>query len=158
MLCRRMTCSGRSRLATIAVVALSALVVGACGEQGIQLAENDPNYEGAVLFQQNCAGCHTLNAAGTEGSATDVNAREYVDGPNFNTRKVERDQVLYAIANGGFSSGPMPQDILVGEDADKVADFLAKYSGSEIPPNAAEPASPSPTGADSGDSSGSPTD
>ena len=52
-----------------------------------------------------------------------------MDGPNFNTRKVERDQVLYAIANGGFSSGPMPQDILVGEDAEKVADFLAKYSG-----------------------------
>ena len=153
-----MTRTGRSRLATLTLVALSALVVGACGERDIQLAENDPDYEGAVLFEQHCAGCHTLDAAGTEGSATNVDSREYVDGPNFNQRSEERDQVLYAIANGGFSSGPMPQDILVGEDAEKVADFVSKYSGSEIDANAAEPASPSPTGADSGDSSGSPTD
>jgi hypothetical protein len=38
--------------------------------------------------------------------------------------------VLFAIRNGGFSSGPMPQDIVVGEEAEKVADFVAKYSGS----------------------------
>ena len=153
-----MTRFGRSRFAQLALVALCAVALGACGERNIELAQDDPMYEGAVLFEQNCAGCHTLDAAGTEGSATNVDSREYVDGPNFNQRKEERDQVLYAIANGGFSSGPMPQDILVGEDAEKVADFVAKYSGSEIGPNAAEPASPSPTGADSGDSSGSPTD
>ena len=57
-----------------------------------------------------------------------------MDGPNFNQRKEERDQVLYAIANGGFSSGPMPQDILVGEDAEKVADFVAKYSAARSAP------------------------
>ena len=37
--------------------------------------------------------------------------------------------MLYAISNGGFSSGPMPQDIVVGAEAEAVADFLAKYSG-----------------------------
>ena len=26
----------------------------------------------------------------------------------------------------------MPQDIVVGDDAEKVADFVAKYSGDEI--------------------------
>ena len=62
-----------------------------------------------------------------------------MDGPNFDQRKVDRDQVLYAIANGGFSSGPMPQDILVGEDAEKVADFLAANSGSEVPPSRSRP-------------------
>ena len=36
-----------------------------------------------------------------------------------------------ASENGGFSSGPMPQDIVVGEDAEKVADFVAKYSGTK---------------------------
>jgi mono/diheme cytochrome c family protein len=157
MLCRRMPRSGRSRLLSLVLVAGSAAVLAACGEQGIQLAQDDPNYEGAVLFQQNCAGCHTIAAAGTEGSATDPNGREYVDGPNFNQRKVEKDQVLYAIANGGFSSGPMPQDILVGEDAEKVAEFLAANSGSEIDQNAPEPASPSPAGA-SGDDGSSPSE
>ena len=37
--------------------------------------------------------------------------------------------MLYAIRNGGFSSGPMPQNILTGEDAQKVAEFVAEYSG-----------------------------
>jgi mono/diheme cytochrome c family protein len=103
----------------------------ACGSQGIQLAEDDPDYEGARLFVERCSGCHTLDVAGTEGSAVQANKREYKDGPNFEQRKETRDQVLYAIRNGGFSSGPMPQNIVVGEDAEKVADFIAKYSGGE---------------------------
>ena len=80
---------------------------------------------------QRCSGCHTLKTAGTQGSAVKPNKREYKDGPNFDQRKEERDQILYAIRNGGFSSGPMPQNIVVGEDAEKVADFIAKYSGDE---------------------------
>ena len=40
---------------------------------------------------------------------------ERKDGPNFDTRAVEYDEALYAIQNGGFSSGPMPQNIVVGE-------------------------------------------
>ena len=119
-------------------VAAAALGAGACGEQGIQLADSDPDREGATIFQQSCSGCHTLEAAGTQGSTTNANDREYVDGPNFNARKEEKDQILYAIRNGGFSSGPMPQDIVVGERAEKVADFIAKYSGK----NAARQAGP----------------
>ena len=121
----------RSRLLAIAVAA-AALGAGACGEQDIQLAENDPDYEGAKIFQQSCSGCHTLDTAGTQGSAPDANEREYVDGPNFDTRQEQVDQILYAIQNGGFSSGPMPQDIVVGEDARKVAEFVAEFSGGEV--------------------------
>ena len=120
----------RPRLLAFAVAAV-ALGAGACGEQGIQLAEDDPNYGGAKIFQQRCSGCHTLDTAGTQGSAPNANDREYVDGPNFDTREEQVDQILYAIRNGGFSSGPMPQDIVVGEDAEKVADFVAKYAGSK---------------------------
>jgi mono/diheme cytochrome c family protein len=120
----------RTRLLAIAVAA-AAFGAGACGEQDIQLAENDPNYEGAVIFQERCSGCHTLEAAGTQGSASDPNGREYVDGPSFDTRVEDVDQVLYAIRNGGFSSGPMPQDIVVGEEAEKVADFVAEYAGED---------------------------
>jgi mono/diheme cytochrome c family protein len=112
-------------------LAACALTATACGEEGIQLAQSDPDYEGAKIFEQRCSGCHTLTAAGTQGSATNPNDREYKDGPNFDQRREEADQVLFAIENGGFSSGPMPQDIVVGEEAQKVADFVAKYSGSE---------------------------
>jgi len=121
----------RSRLLAVAAAAAAAAGVGACGEQGIQLADNHPDYQGAKIFQQHCSGCHTLAAAGTEGSATNPNDRERVDGPNFDQRKEQVDGVLYAIENGGFASGPMPQDILVGEEAQKVADFIAKYSGKD---------------------------
>ena len=116
------------RLLALPVIVV-ALALGACGSEGIELAEDDPNYEGARLFDENCAGCHTLSVAGADGSATDVGSREVRDGPNFNERKETVEDVLYAIRNGGFSSQPMPQNILTGEDAQKVAEFVARYSG-----------------------------
>jgi mono/diheme cytochrome c family protein len=116
----------------VALAVAGSAFAASCGEEGIELAKTDPDYEGAKIFQQRCSGCHTLAAAGTEGSATNPNDREYKDGPNFNQRKEKKDQVLYAIENGGFSSGPMPQDIVVGEEAEKVANFVAKYSGREV--------------------------
>ena len=39
---------------------------------------------------------------------------------------------LYAIRNGGFSSGPMPQNIVVGEEAEALAEFLAENSGPDV--------------------------
>ncbi len=130
MLAPAMPRRARLRLLALAIAA-AALGTAACGEQGIQVAESDPAYEGARIFQQRCSGCHTMEAAGTQGSATNPNDREYVDGPNFEARKEEVDQVLYAIQNGGFSSGPMPQDIVVGEEAEQVAEFVAEYSGAD---------------------------
>jgi mono/diheme cytochrome c family protein len=117
------------RLLVAGALSAAALGLGACGEHGIQLARNNPDYQGAMLFHENCAACHTLSAAGTEGSATDVGSRERKDGPNFNDRKEDKASVLYAIRNGGFSSSPMPQNLVTGADAEKVADFVAKYSG-----------------------------
>ena len=107
--------------------------------KGIELAKDDPNYEGAELFAAHCSGCHTLSAAGTEGSATKVSTRERKDGPNFDQRKEDEADVLYAIENGGFSSGPMPQNILTGEDAQEGRRRSSpQYSGSK----AARPPSP----------------
>ena len=119
------------RLLALSALAASGLAVSACGSQGIQLAKTDQNFKGAEIFANHCAGCHTLNVAGTQGSAFNVRTREYKDGPNFNQRKENLQDVLYAIRNGGFSSGPMPQDIVTGSSADRVARFVAKYSGNE---------------------------
>ena len=46
--------------------------------------------------------------------------------------------MLYAIRNGGFSGAIMPQNIVVGEDAKAVADFVAEYAGRD----ATEPPGP----------------
>ena len=71
-----------------------------------------------------------MTVDGAEGSATKVSSRERKDGPNFDDRKEDVDSVLYAIRNGGFSSSYMPQNLVTGEEAQKVAEFVAKYSGS----------------------------
>jgi mono/diheme cytochrome c family protein len=119
------------RLLVLTAVAASGLAASACGSQGIQLSQSDPNYKGAEIFANHCAGCHTLNMAGTQGSAVNVRTREYKDGPNFNQRKEDVQDILYAIRNGGFSGGPMPQDIVTGSSATRVARFVAKYAGNE---------------------------
>ena len=120
----------RRRLALFSLPVLAAGIV-ACGSEGIDLSKSDPNYEGAQIFVERCSGCHTLKKAGTQGSAVKPQTREYKDGPNFDQRKETYDQILYAIRNGGFSSGPMPQDIVVGKQADAIARFIDKYSGTK---------------------------
>ena len=90
--------------------------------------EDDPTYEGAVLFAERCGGCHTLEAAGTQGTG---NRGLRVQGPNLDGRKETYADALFAIRNGGFSGAIMPQNIVVGEEAEAVARFVAKYSGSE---------------------------
>ena len=119
----------RRPLLSVAMLAAVVVAVGACGTQGIEVAKSDPDHEGAELFVAHCSGCHTMRVAGTEGSATKVSTRERKDGPNFNQRKENKEDVLYAIENGGFSSGPMPQNILTGPDAEKVAEFIAEVLG-----------------------------
>jgi mono/diheme cytochrome c family protein len=117
------------RLLTVVVALASVASLSACGSRSIGVAKNSPYYVGAKLFADRCSGCHTLDKVGTEGSATKVRDRERVDGPNFNVRKEQADQVLYAIRNGGFSGAIMPENIVVGAEAQAVARFLQKYSG-----------------------------
>ena len=44
--------------ALIATALVAALALGACGSEGIEVAEEDPLHEGAVLFAERCGGCH----------------------------------------------------------------------------------------------------
>jgi hypothetical protein len=121
------------RLVLIAIsLAATAGGLSACGEKDISSQLTGESREAAEIFVERCSGCHTLDVAGTEGSTTNVRTREYKDGPNFNQRKVTENCALYAIRNGGFSSGPMPQDIVVGRDAEILARFLGEYSGKDV--------------------------
>ena len=120
------------RVLIAACIAAAASFGAGCGPSGIKLAEDDPNYEGAVIFADRCGSCHTLEAAGTQGSTTDVADREDVDGPNFNDRKLNVEDTLYAIANGGFSGAIMPENIVTGEEAREVAEFLAEHAGKSV--------------------------
>jgi mono/diheme cytochrome c family protein len=125
-----MTTRRRRVLAATAIVA-AGLTATACGSEGISLSgSNAPDVQrGAVLFADRCAGCHTFDVAGAQGGATKVHDRERPDGPNFNVRRETPDSVLYAIRNGGFSGAIMPENIVVGRDANDVAAFVSKYAG-----------------------------
>jgi mono/diheme cytochrome c family protein len=126
----------RPLLALTALALVCAAAVG-CGSEegdvkqpGATIPTVDHEYEaGAKLFVERCSGCHNLDVVGAEGGAQKVRDRERVDGPNFNVRKEDVESVLYAIRNGGFSGAIMPQDIVVGKEADAVAAFLSKYAG-----------------------------
>ena len=119
----------RPALAT-ALSILAVLGLAACGfgEEKISVSKDDPNYNGAVLFATHCSGCHTLGAAGTQGTG---NRSDRTQGPNLDERTETYEDALFAIQNGGFSGAIMPQNIVVGEEAEEVARFVAHYAGSE---------------------------
>jgi mono/diheme cytochrome c family protein len=118
----------RPALVLTATIA-AALALAACGTEGIQVADSDPTYQGAELFAQRCSGCHTLKAAGTQGSANRALRNQ---GPNLDQRTESVDDVLFAIRNGGFSGAIMPQNIVVGDEAQAIAEFVAEYAGDEV--------------------------
>jgi mono/diheme cytochrome c family protein len=109
---------------------VAALALAACGfgEEGLAVSKDDPDYNGAVIFATHCSGCHTLSDAGTQGSG---NRSVRTQGPNLDQRTETYDDALFAIQNGGFSGAIMPQNIVVGDEAEELARFVAKYAGSE---------------------------
>ena len=111
-----------------AIAALIALSAAACGKQGISVAEDSPDHDGAQLFATHCAGCHTLSAAGAQGTG---NRGLRTQGPNLDQRTESVADALFAIRNGGFSGAIMPQNIVVGKEAEEVARFVAKYAGQQ---------------------------
>src|SRR3954453_19517223 len=108
-----------------------AATLGACGSQGVDVPKDSGYYRGAVLFRDHCSGCHTLSVVGAQGSATSIANRIPTNGPNFNIRQEKPEQVRFGIRNGGFSGAIMPENIVVGKEADEVAQFLAAYSGKQ---------------------------
>jgi mono/diheme cytochrome c family protein len=124
-----------ARRAVTSLLAVAVLAAAGCGSESVDLdpGESRNIQAGAQLFAERCSGCHTLAAAGTEGSAVSAADKETTDGPNLNDRRVDVDGALYAIRNGGFSGAIMPENIVTGQDAENVAQFLAKYAGRNVP-------------------------
>ena len=75
--------------------------------------------EGQQIFTQSCGTCHTLTDAGTSGTV----------GPNLDDLGPDRARVLEAIRNGGAGTGAMPANIVTGEEADTVAEYVADAAG-----------------------------
>lgn len=114
------------------VAAAAALAVAGCGATGHQPIDPALAKSAAAkkLFTSNCGGCHTLAAAGTTGTTgpnlDDTWACAADQGFKQSTfRDVVRGQIAYA-------SPPMPRDLVKGEQADAVADYVATVAGHGI--------------------------
>ena len=132
----------------VAACAAALVLLAGCGQRHIEVPKKDAMlHRGALLFNERCSGCHTLESADARGSAPEgvVGKSERTDGPNFNIRKENRDDVLFAIRNGGFSGAIMPANVVVGRDAEAVALFVERYAGKKAPPTSGTK-SGSPTG------------
>ena len=104
---------------TIPYIAISK--EGEESSSAVKVAATDD--EARDLFQTNCGSCHTLARAGTDG----------VVGPNLDellglgSPEANSERVLAAIENG--VGGRMPADILSGEQAKEVSDFVGRVAG-----------------------------
>jgi mono/diheme cytochrome c family protein len=75
---------------------------------------------GRELFGQRCANCHTLPAAGAYAKV----------GPDLSQTRPTKPLVLDAIENGrARGNGQMAADLVEGEDAEAVAEFVAVVGG-----------------------------
>lgn len=71
---------------------------------------------GKELFVSTCGACHTLSDAGTNGQI----------GPNLDNLAPDVERVLGAIRTG---PGQMPENLLEGEEARQVAEYVAANAG-----------------------------
>jgi mono/diheme cytochrome c family protein len=105
-------------------VAAPALVIAAskdndeAGKAAVKL--NASEKRGRELFGRTCNECHTLAAANTSGRT----------GPNFDDLRPPKSLILNAIKQGrAQGNGRMPAELLGGQDAQDVANFITKVAG-----------------------------
>jgi cbb3-type cytochrome c oxidase subunit III len=107
----------RAVLASLAVFALAGCGTGGLASESAQVPD------GKVLFKQKCGSCHELREAETRGTIgpnlDDAFAGPRMEGFEESTiREVVKEQIEFAAA-------PMPRDLVVGEDAEAVAAYVA---------------------------------
>ncbi len=115
-----------------------AFLLAACGTGGLPSGSADKE-NGRKLFQQNCASCHSLEAAGAQGTIGPNLDHSFAQAraEGFEESAIEaivHEQIKYP---GQYPTGKgadvvqanMPADLVKGQDADDVAAFVAANAG-----------------------------
>lgn len=97
------------------------------GSGSYELAADQAAIDGRNIFRSTCASCHTLGAANARG----------VYGPDLDTvlgtpgadPVATAQRVESAIKNGGTTGKQMPKNLLGGEDAKLVSEYIAEVAG-----------------------------
>jgi cbb3-type cytochrome c oxidase subunit III len=115
------------------------LALAACGTGGrVSSSANVQN--GKTLFQQKCAGCHALAAVGSTATIgpnlDDAFAQARSDGFKESAiANIVHDQIRFpgqystAQNNPNYLTANMPANLVTGQDADDVAQFVAANAG-----------------------------
>lgn len=108
------------RFRSVAILALLAFALAGCGgdddgEEAAPPPAPTAAASGEAVFTENCGGCHTLAAAGTNGSV----------GPNLDELMPDMAHVEEQVRNGG---GGMPA--FEGELSDAQIAAVAEYVSS----------------------------
>ncbi len=111
-----------------------AFVATGCGAVAHMTATEGHAPAGKKLFQTHCGSCHVLENAGTTGTV----------GPNLDTtfgivraqgfdestiRDVVRGQIAYPETETATGGPGMPANLVEGQDADDVAQYVAQCAG-----------------------------
>jgi cbb3-type cytochrome c oxidase subunit III len=140
--------------AGVAGIAAAGLLAAGCGTGGLAGKQADLQ-TGQKLFQQSCAGCHTLAAAGARGTVgPSLDAAFAADrAQNFKQDSIENvvlDQIRLGSGPVNNATTPsqsqptMPANIVKGQDAVDVAAYVASVAGQ----GGAEAPSPATLGTD----------
>jgi cbb3-type cytochrome c oxidase subunit III len=113
------------RAGAAVLVLVAALVAAGCGTGGI--VKGGDSSHGKQLFLAKCGGCHTLAAAGTNGTVgpnlDDAFASDRQQGyKQVTIQQVVRQQISLA-------SSKMPANLVTGTDAQDVSAFVAASAG-----------------------------
>jgi cbb3-type cytochrome c oxidase subunit III len=128
-------------------LAAIALLASGCGTGGVASAGERPDtHAGQQLFTQKCAACHTLAAAGANGTIGPnldyaFAASRKQGYPESAIENVVLDQIRLGsgplatyTTNKKFTvQQPMPADIVKGQDAIDVAAYVASVAGTGGP-------------------------
>jgi mono/diheme cytochrome c family protein len=105
------------------VLAVNANSHAKKGPGGVDLTTAQAN--GRELFAKNCSTCHTLAASNAVGRVG-PNLDELASAQGKNGYKLVLNAIQRGRANG---NGNMPANLLQGEDAKDVADYVSAVSG-----------------------------
>jgi cbb3-type cytochrome c oxidase subunit III len=128
----------RLLLAALAGLAVAA-GLAACGTGGKVSASTDQQ-NGKKLFQEKCAGCHSLAAVGSSSTIgpnlDDAFAQARADGFKESAiANIVHDQIRFAGQystaqnNPNYLTANMPTNLVTGQDAEDVAAFVAANAG-----------------------------
>lgn len=110
-------------------IVVAAVVLGGCSADGPDPAPADEAgiAAGKALFTGACGGCHVLADAGTQGRVG-PNLDDAFRGPRLQGWKnTQFEGVVRKWIE--ISEAPMPQNIVVGQDAANVSAYVASVAG-----------------------------